>query len=331
VVLKIRSVQFDEFEYLVANPDVAEAIKVGSIVDGVSHYEEFGRHENRLLFDPQKSRVAKALHSVDRLGLGLEIGPSINPIAPKSEGFNVHIVDHLSAEDLKKKYKNHGVNIDSIEHVDFIWKGENLSNLIGSKECYDYIIASHVIEHIPDVITFLQQCALLLKSNGVLSLVIPDKRYCFDFFLPCSTTGQLIDAYDEKRIKPTRGQVFDSYANSSCTQSGKISWDDDNCEELRVMHSDFEVARKLYQKSSNVNEYVDAHCWRFIPDVFKLIISDLNLLSFIDLNILIDFQTKGCEFYITLIKTKTKIDSDRTSALKKIKKELYIKSRYDFS
>ena len=41
-------------------------------------------------------RVEKALAMVDRNGQGLEIGPSFSPMAPKREGFNVHVVDYLN-------------------------------------------------------------------------------------------------------------------------------------------------------------------------------------------------------------------------------------------
>lgn len=64
------------------------------------------------LFD-SNSREAKVFHLLDPAGLGLEIGPSHNPIAPKKKGFNVHILDHASAAQLREKYQEHGVNLDN--------------------------------------------------------------------------------------------------------------------------------------------------------------------------------------------------------------------------
>ena len=124
---------FNEFEYLVANPDVKSAVDSGYFIDGLSHYLLYGQSEKRLLFDHQKSRIAKAFFEVNTKGVGLEIGPSINPIAPKRLGFNVQIVDHLPTDKIRDKYKNHGVDIKSIEDVDFVWNGEPLSVLIGDK------------------------------------------------------------------------------------------------------------------------------------------------------------------------------------------------------
>jgi hypothetical protein len=40
----------------------------------------------------------KSLFDVNKFGL--EIGPSFNPIVPKSEGYNVEILDHLNRDQL---------------------------------------------------------------------------------------------------------------------------------------------------------------------------------------------------------------------------------------
>ena len=152
------------------------------------------------------SRFDKVMTLVDKNGLGLEIGPSFNPLAPKSQGFNVHILDHVSTEELRAKYQGHTTTLDNIEEVDYVWHGEPLHELIGHEQCYDWIIASHVIEHTPDLISFLAECERLLKPTGMLSLAIPDKRYCFDYFHGTTSTGEFLDAFDQKRIRPSPSQ-----------------------------------------------------------------------------------------------------------------------------
>lgn len=109
-------------------------------------------------------RNHKVMLELDAKGLGLEIGPSFNPVAPKRAGYKVHILDHLDADGLRKKYPH--LKPENIEEVDFVWHGEPLAELIGQTGVYDWIVASHVIEHVPDLITFLQQCAQLLKPTG---------------------------------------------------------------------------------------------------------------------------------------------------------------------
>ena len=147
---------FSESEYLTLYPDVAAAVKAGTFKSGYEHYEKHGKSEGRQPngLSPREHAV---FHLIDKQGFGLEIGPSHNPIAPKKKGYKVHILDHLSTNDLRIKYQDHGLNLDNIEEVDFIWSGQPLHEIIGKKHCYDWIIASHVIEHLPDLISFLQQ------------------------------------------------------------------------------------------------------------------------------------------------------------------------------
>jgi hypothetical protein len=107
---------------LEAYPDVAAAVKEGKFHSGREHHEKYGEREGRVLkrLFGITSREEKVFHLLDKTGLGLEIGPSHNPIAPKKKGFNVHILDHASAAELRNKYQGHEVNLDSIEEVDFV-------------------------------------------------------------------------------------------------------------------------------------------------------------------------------------------------------------------
>ena len=86
---------------------------------------------------------------------------------------------------------------------------------------FDAFIASHVIEHTPDLIDFLQTSEILLKSSGVVVLAIPDKRYCFDYFQPLTTPGQVLAAHAEGRSRHTRRTAFDHVASELLIPSMK--------------------------------------------------------------------------------------------------------------
>jgi SAM-dependent methyltransferase len=318
------NLKFNETEYLEANPDVADAVKNGSITSGLKHYKKFGKNEKRNLQGtyPKNSREGKIFHLIDKKGLGLEIGPSHNPIAPKKKGFNVHILDHASAEELREKYKGIGLNLDNIEEVDFVWHGEPFPKLIGKTACYDWIIASHLIEHVPDLISFLQQCEALLKPSGILSLVIPDKRYCFDYFSLSSATGNVLDAYAEKRVKPSPGQVFDHFSNES-KRNGKITWSAADWGGANELVNAFSKAKEIWKRSVLASgEYIDTHCWKFTPASFRLMVSDLVNLDLINLEIKKEFDTSGCEFYASLgRKNSSPVELDRLNVLQTRKLE----------
>ena len=240
----------------------------------------------------------------------------------KKRGFDVHILDHASASDLRAKYQGHGINLDNIEEVDFVWKEEQLNELIDDTDCYKWIIASHVVEHVPDLISYFQKFEALLKKDGLLSLVVPDKRYCFDYFTPVSTTGDWLDAHINKRVKPNSGQVFDHFSNASKRQ-GNIAWGDDGAGAVAdaLVHT-FTEAKAHWHKSATTDEYIDVHCWRFTPASFKLLISDLQGLGLINMEVKAEFGTTGCEFYVTLGKVNmAETDINRLSALQTVRKE----------
>jgi hypothetical protein len=54
-------------------------------------------------------------------GTRIAIHPIHNPMAPRKEGHKVHIIDHLSREQLTANCKDNFRNIENIEEIDFVW------------------------------------------------------------------------------------------------------------------------------------------------------------------------------------------------------------------
>ena len=161
------------------------------------------------------NRKDKVLASIDRPMRILELGPLTDPIAPKSEGWLTTVVDHASREQLVEKYRSDG-NVDTarIVDVDIVWSAGPLEAAVPEElhSSFDAFIASHVLEHIPDPIGLLRSLERVLHPAGVVSLVIPDKRFCFDFFRPLSTTGGLLDAHARGAVRHSRQAHFDEPA-----------------------------------------------------------------------------------------------------------------------
>jgi len=247
------------------------------------------------------NRSEKITYLCNLKGKGLEIGPSFNPVLPKKEGYDVETIDHLDKKGLIEKYREHGVNLDNIEEVDYIWQGEKYTELTEKSNYYDYIIASHVIEHTCDMIGFLNDCSELLKENGILSLVIPNKKFCFDFFRPVTSISRVVDSYLEKRVLHSSGTICEHFLNASCYE-GNIAWGKNiDPSNLRLVHS-YEASKKLFEASTSSSEYIDAHNWTFTEKSFELLIYDLNCLKLTCFQVAESFETVGVEFYISLKK-----------------------------
>ena len=84
---------------------------------------------------------------------GVEIGPLANPIVSRDDGRIIY-VDHQNAEGLRQKYANNpDVAVMDIVDVDAIWGSNTLQEAIGPGVAVDYVVASHVVEHVPDLIS----------------------------------------------------------------------------------------------------------------------------------------------------------------------------------
>lgn len=241
----------------------------------------------------------KVFEFLDRHGRGLEVGPAHSPYAPKAAGFNVVTVDHATKPELIEKYRTYAVpeyKLNRIEDVDYIWSGEHLADLVPGE--FDYVIASHFIEHTVDIIGFLKDCENLLKPNGKLSLVIPDKRYCFDLLRPLSTVGNAIDSHLRPSRFHTPGTVIDAETWNS-SRDGVGAWAAGEDRELHLTE-DISSFTTLIDTAVDQKEYHDCHHWVFTPSSFELLLRDLRTLGYTKLSIVGQRPTSGCEFYVTL-------------------------------
>lgn len=243
-------------------------------------------------------RNSKIFYGLDPKGFGLEIGPSHRPIAPKIAGFNVKILDRLSDEALIQNYTGHGVCLENIEHVDYVWSGEPFAELVGAEHVFDWIIASHVIEHTPCLITFIKNCQAVLREHGVLSLVIPDKRYCFDVYREKTSLSAVLDAFREKRKIHSPGTAAEYFLNVA-TKGGNPAWSRDAEGEARFAHG-LSDAKNAMKAIENDGAFLDVHSWVFTPCSFRLLIEDLYQLGYIQLRETSFFGTEGCEFFVKL-------------------------------
>jgi predicted SAM-dependent methyltransferase len=263
----------------------------------------------------QRTSFLRSMLPLD--GSGLEIGPGYNPLLPRSEGFRVETVDYTDQAGLRDKYKgNPHVNVDRIETVDHVVsEGKTLSEAVRKYRAFDYIVASHVIEHTPDMVGFLQSCGDLLNTSGVLVLAVPDKRYCFDVLQPLTSTGDVLQAHLERRIMPTPGAVFDSLAYDAVRED-HIGWGPDDARSLRFFAS-LKTAANTYQSLCRFPTYHDVHVWRFVPSSFRLIISDLYEIQEIRLREDQFHDTVGNEFYVSLTESASGCSCERLALAKK--------------
>jgi SAM-dependent methyltransferase len=248
---------------------------------------------------------------------GLEIGPLAAPRVRKSEGL-VRYLDHADADGLRQKYAadpDMQHRLADIVDVDYVM-GENqgIYDAVAHDAPFDYVIASHLIEHIPDPVTWLQDVAKALRVGGVLSLVIPDKRYCFDINRRTSEIGDLVDAHLRGLHQPSYRQVYDFMSKEI---SGKVDtpavWAG-TADYTGVVRSDVAdpdvAAFELCRDMDEAGGFVDVHCHVFTPDSFLELYGTLARLGLIDFEMAYFSPTEvnTLEFFVSLRRLDPKAD-----------------------
>ena len=129
-------------------------------------------------------------------------------------------------------------------------------------------------------------------------LAIPDKRYCFDYFQPLTTTGQILEAHAERRHRHTRRLAFDHYAYL-VHDCGAGAWGQHPLRALDLPYP-LEEARRLFDAFESGSDYIDLHAWRFSPSSFELLLLELARLGETDWLVDSITEARGCEFYAWL-------------------------------
>ena len=254
------------------------------------------------------TRSAQILQGITKEMRGIEIAPWFAPIAPKREGFNCLALDVFDRETLLQRAKDDPniPGVDLLETVDIVGSATEIADLIPEKEhgTFDYIVSSHNFEHLPNPIKFLQGVEKILKPGGVLSMAVPDKRACFDFFRPLSTIVNWLSAYRDDRSKPTNEQLFEYHAFMSVlSKDGNESRAFSIHDDLDRVHvsGDLRPAYDIWRQTPKTDEYRDAHCSVMTPSSFILLINECRFLGLTSMEIESVSEPAGCEFYVRLI------------------------------
>ena len=231
--------------------------------------------------------------------VGIEIGALAFPIVSKLDG-DITYVDFTDTQSLRDKYKNsESVPIDNIVEVDAIWGSDTLKQSIGGR-LVDYVIASHVIEHVPDLLGWLGECRSVLKPAGEIRLAIPDKRYCFDYLRRETEAVDVLAAHLSGARIPSPRQIIDFVLNYTEVDKAK-AWNGLLQPSSLICQTSIKSAIDLAKKSLD-GEYIDVHCWVFTPKSPGELFGKLARAELIDLEC-VSFHNTAYgehEFFISL-------------------------------
>ena len=248
--------------------------------------------------------------------VGVEIGALANPMVKKDDG-DVRYIDRDSTEKIKEWYsKSDVVDQEKIVDVDYVWGDQTLAEATGVMEGFDYCFASHVLEHVPDLIGWLREVSSILKEKGIASFSIPDRRYTFDYLRAESTVGELLDAYFQKSRKPTVRQIYDHFSlftELNIVEAWQPSFDGNKL----VPAFEPGKAYSFCLDSVNNNKYIDTHCWVFTSTYFLAVLERLSKFGLLDFKIrnFFDVEQNTFEFVVQLEKIPSTLSAEEKHTL----------------
>lgn len=251
--------------------------------------------------------TARQIHARDHLdlatGRGLEIGPLTTPLVGRHEA-DVRYLDIHSADGLREHYRaDPAVAPADVVDIDYVLITDDgvlsVSTAAAAGAPFDWVVASHVIEHVPDVIGWLSDLAAVMRDGARLSLVVPDRRYCFDARRPPTTVGEMLLAHASGDTRPSVRAIFDHFA-SVCGTSPAELWAGAVPGPETRLHT-VGQALELVGRSER-GEYVDSHVWLFTPTSFVDQLDQLSQAGLVDFTVVDVAATPvgELEFYPTL-------------------------------
>lgn len=240
---------------------------------------------------------------------GLEFGALNNPIITRRYG-DVRFVDYTNTAGLRSHPHAGTIDKSAIVDVDYVWNGSgSLADVIGTGETFDYAIASHVIEHVPNVLGWFKNISAVLRDGGVFNLAIPDKRYTFDYARQLTTAGELVEAYLHDFSRPSVRQMFDHCYGALAIEPGQ-PWDSNfDAEKAPRLSGDKALDLALHQATQVVitQKYYDSHCLIVTPASFLQLLVEVTQLGLMPLVLTSfhDTQKGGFEFFAQFTKLES--------------------------
>ena len=252
----------------------------------------------------------------------IEFGPLNRPLFTKEEFKNIYYADIRSTEEIKNLYSGNdylnktGISIDINTIVDVDYKITKSYKETFKDKKFNVAYLSHVIEHMPSIIDFFKDIFEVLDENGLLVIIYPDKRYCFDHF---RNEVSFRDAYATYKygLKENARIAFDFAYNVIAENDAPKFWHDKNVID-EISKAPLDEGIKYYNDILNGKSIDDVHLWPFSDYGFLKFIYEMQRAKLLNFTIEEFYPTQDNtqEFLIILKKDNS---NDYTKTLELLK------------
>jgi hypothetical protein len=263
----------------------------------MNHYLRFGQNEGRICSSiHSRHSFLETLQELDLSSI-LEIGPFNRPMI---SGPNVKYFEVLNKNQLELRASEQGLDPSTIPEIDYV---DEFGDLTSVDKIFSAAVSSHCVEHQPDLISHLIQVSDLLEANGYYFLVIPDKKFCFDHYIPETSVCEIISNHLEKRTNHTLTNVLKHKLETTHNDPVR-HWNGDHGTQgyKLTLETVLSQATKFYDESKTT--YMDVHSMFFTPESFSDVLKELLELKLIDFKVERIYQTvrNDLEFFAVLRK-----------------------------
>lgn len=165
-------------------------------------------------------------------GTGIEIGALHNRMPVDAQLATVRYIDRLCLKEQRRHYPE--LSAYKMLEPDIVAEADRLSMIPDASE--DFVIANHLLEHLPDAIGALKEWYRVLRRGGVLFLALPDKRFTFDRDRPRTTLMHLVADHEDRGTR-SRHAHFEEYSRLVHKKTGsKLARDVD-----RLLAQDYSI------------------------------------------------------------------------------------------
>jgi predicted SAM-dependent methyltransferase len=208
-------------------------------------------------------------------GTGIEIGALHNPMPVDRRRATVRYVDRLPLEEQRRHYPE--LADHTLVAPDIIADADRLTSLADASQ--DFVIANHLLEHLPDAIGAMKEWYRVLRPGGILFLALPDKRLTFDKHRPRTTLAHLV-ADHRDRGEGSRSRHYEEYARLVHNMEG----DDAVREAARLMETSYSI---------------HFHVW--IPEDIERLIAHLRDAFHVTWNVVHYVDSTGSDEFICVL------------------------------
>jgi SAM-dependent methyltransferase len=234
------------------------------------------------------------------IGAGLELGPGHHPLPMLFPDTSVRYVDRWEPERNRELFPELAAGStfpkpDVIANLDV----DRLSAV--ADESQDFVVASHVLEHLADPLSQIEDMHRVLKRGGVALIFLPDRRYTFDRDrAPTQLEHLIADRRDRVTV------VSDEHLEDHLRKTGV--WQDSWTDEDR--RSEF---------ARNRERSIHVHCWtedEFLPVLVHTMVAMGLQWELLDAMFVADV-TDGFEFGLAL--RRAVVDADPVVAAERLR------------